>query len=219
MGWGTQTVLVAETPTADEMRSTGRLRRERGPGQTFGAGNTEGAGGGAASALNGLECWGPTGGRVCGARGPARGQLGGAAQVGREGGPESRRGTQVITLRSGEKMKKKIVHAAVWRERKDIRMLADGGKGRNRAEIQCREERLFLGGGVTKPQEGSVQGETSEEGKSNIPRCTLCNSTAKSIPMFPPPPTSSPQGNSHQQRINTHLLVPSHATLHSSLWV
>ena len=147
VGWRTRTVLLTETPTADKTRSTGRLRREWGPGQTFGAANTEGTGAGSGQRAEGAGTMGSKGREGVWGPGPARGQLSGAAQAGGEGGPVSRRGTQVTTLRSGEKVKEKIVHAAVWRERKDIRMLTNGGKGRNREEIQCREERFFFWGG------------------------------------------------------------------------
>ena len=49
------------------------------------------------------------------------------------------------------------------------------------------EKRDFFWGGVTKPQEGSVQGEASEEGRSNIPRCTLYSQIHPRVPPRPLP--------------------------------
>lgn len=47
-------------------------------------------------------------------------------------------------------------------------------------------EKRDFGGVVIKPQEGSVQGEASEEGRSNILRRTLCSQIHPRVP--PPPP-------------------------------
>jgi len=67
VGWGTQTVLLlAETPTADERRSTGCLWRERALGRPPGQGAPRGQERRASSALKRLERWGPMGRRVRG---------------------------------------------------------------------------------------------------------------------------------------------------------
>ena len=62
MGWGTQTVLLlAETPTADETRSTGCLWRERALGRPPGQGAPRGQERRASSAQKRLESDGKEG--------------------------------------------------------------------------------------------------------------------------------------------------------------
>ena len=126
VGWGTQTVLLAEPPTADETRSTGCLWRERALGRPPGQGAPRGQEPGASSARKRLGRWGPMGRR-------ARGSFARAAWPGGEGEPVSRRGTQERSQKWGENERRDSSHRSLEGE-EDIRRLAERGKGRTGEE-------------------------------------------------------------------------------------
>lgn len=106
-------------------------------------------------------------------------------------------------------MKEKIVHAAVWRERKDIRRLADGEKGRTEEETHCRGERLFgVWGGCQSHRRAVWEEEKPVRKGTATPRGTH-SGTPQSTPS-PAPGDSHPTHTAqHQQRATTCLLVPS----------
>ena len=148
VGWRTQPVLLTETPTADKTRSTGRLWREWGPGQTFGTANTKGAGAGSSQRAEGAGTLGSEGRE--GVRGPGtcaraawRSSTGGrgrwtSKQKGHTGYHAQKQGEtkrKEFTLQSGER--EKTLGCSQMEE--------NGG----REEIQCREERFLRGGHKT----------------------------------------------------------------------
>lgn len=94
-------------------------------------------------------------------------------------------------------MKEKIVHAAVWRERKDIRRLADGEKGRTGEETHCRGERLFGVGVGCQSHRRAVWEEEKPVRKGTATPRGAHSGTPQSTLSAPRPPARRLSPNTH----------------------